>query len=132
MCLLWLLLQCCSKCSKCCGLLVVPIQSSYTFPSKCKCFSPFGNLVMFLLNFLALFLQLSFMWRCHMWYILPLLPQSCLLWSCHLWYLYSLSSCLYQYYWHCLYHCWHCKWFHSTPHHFLCPRICVFLFPLHS
>jgi hypothetical protein len=38
--------KCCSKCSKCCGLLMVSIQSSYTFPSKCKCFSPFGNLVL--------------------------------------------------------------------------------------
>jgi hypothetical protein len=30
---------------KCCGLAVVSIQSSYTFASKCKCSSPFGNLV---------------------------------------------------------------------------------------
>jgi len=37
--------KCCSKCHKCCGLVVVSIQSSYTFTSKCKCFSPFGNLV---------------------------------------------------------------------------------------
>ncbi len=37
--------KCCSKCQKCCGLAMVSIQSSYTFASKCKCFSPFGNLV---------------------------------------------------------------------------------------
>jgi hypothetical protein len=35
----------CCKCWKCCGLLVVSIQSSYTSPSKCKCSSPFGDLV---------------------------------------------------------------------------------------
>ncbi len=32
--------KCCSKCYECCGLIVVSIQSSYTFASKCKCFSP--------------------------------------------------------------------------------------------
>jgi hypothetical protein len=37
--------KCCSKSHKCCGLAMVSIQSSYTFASKCKCFSPFGNLV---------------------------------------------------------------------------------------
>jgi hypothetical protein len=37
--------KCCSKCCKCCGLTVVSIQSAYTFASKCRCSSPFGNLV---------------------------------------------------------------------------------------
>jgi hypothetical protein len=35
----------CKFCSKCCGLAVVSIQSSSTFPSKCKCSSPSKNLV---------------------------------------------------------------------------------------
>jgi hypothetical protein len=35
----------CYKCSKCCELLVVSIQSSYTSATKCRCSSPFGNLV---------------------------------------------------------------------------------------
>jgi hypothetical protein len=30
---------------KCCGLAMVSILSSYTFPSKCKCSSSFRNLV---------------------------------------------------------------------------------------
>jgi hypothetical protein len=39
---------CCCKCYyKCCGLPMVSIQSSYTSPSKCKCSSPFGNLMSF-------------------------------------------------------------------------------------
>jgi hypothetical protein len=38
--------KCCSKCYKCCSQCYkVSIQSSYTFPSKCKCSSPIGNLV---------------------------------------------------------------------------------------
>jgi len=37
--------KCYCKCWKCCGLIVVSIQSSYTFPSKCRCSSPFKNLV---------------------------------------------------------------------------------------
>ncbi len=36
---------CCFCCCKCCGLAVVFLQSSYTFPSKCRCSSPFENLV---------------------------------------------------------------------------------------
>jgi hypothetical protein len=35
----------CCKCWKCCGLAMVSIQSSYTSSSKCRCSSPFGNLV---------------------------------------------------------------------------------------
>jgi hypothetical protein len=35
----------CCKCWKCCGLAMVSIQSSYTLSSKCRCYSPFGNLV---------------------------------------------------------------------------------------
>jgi hypothetical protein len=37
--------KCCCRWWKRCGLLVVFMQSSYTSPSKCKCSSPFGNLV---------------------------------------------------------------------------------------
>ncbi len=37
--------NCCCKCWKCCGLTMVSIQFSYTSPSKCKCSSPFGNLM---------------------------------------------------------------------------------------
>jgi hypothetical protein len=37
--------KCCYKCWKSCGLLKVSIQSSYTSPSRCKCSSPFGNLM---------------------------------------------------------------------------------------
>jgi len=37
--------KCCSKFYKCCGLVMVSIQSSYIFPSKCKRSSPFRNLV---------------------------------------------------------------------------------------
>ncbi len=48
--------------------------------------------VMFPFNFLPLLLQLSFLWRCHLWYFLPLLPQLSFLWNCQLWYfLYSLN-----------------------------------------
>jgi hypothetical protein len=36
---------CYYRCCKCYGLVVVSIQSSYTFASKCKCFSPSRNLV---------------------------------------------------------------------------------------
>ncbi len=42
----WFCYKCYSKCCKCRGLVVVSIQSSYTFPSKCRCSSPFGNLVL--------------------------------------------------------------------------------------
>ncbi len=31
--------------------------------------------LMFPLNFLSLLLQLSLLWKCHLWYLLPLLPQ---------------------------------------------------------
>ncbi len=55
--------------------------------------------VMFPFNFTPLF-QLSF------------------LWICHLWCLYNLFGCMY--------HCWHSKWCHSAPHHFLCP--CFYAF----
>ncbi len=72
---------------------------------------------MFPFNSLALFPQLSLLWRCHLWYLLPLLPWLSLLWRCHLWYYYSLSNFMY--------HCQHYTWFHSAPHHFLCPQICV-------
>jgi hypothetical protein len=71
------------------------------------------------------------LWRCHLWYLLPLLLQLSLLWTCHLWYFCSLSNCMYNC-WHCMYHYWHYKWFHSTSHHFLCPYIYALLFPLHS
>jgi len=37
--------KCCSKCCKCYELALVSIQSSYTFASKCKGFSPSKNLV---------------------------------------------------------------------------------------
>ncbi len=37
--------KCCSKCYKCYILVVVSIQFSYTFASKCRCSSPFENLV---------------------------------------------------------------------------------------
>jgi hypothetical protein len=66
---------------------------------------------------LTLFPHLSFMWRCHMWYLLTLFPHLSFMWRCHLWYLCSLYSCMYHY-WQCPYHCWHCRWFHSTLHHF--------------
>ncbi len=75
--------------------------------------------VMSLLYFFPLFLQLPFLWRCHLQYFLLLLPHLSFLWTCHLWYLCSLSSCLYHC-WHCMYHDWHYKWFHFAPHHFLC------------
>ncbi len=35
----------CCCCCKCCGLAMVSIQSSYTFPSKCRCSPTFGNLM---------------------------------------------------------------------------------------
>jgi hypothetical protein len=95
----------------CCGIhpifiyVCIKMQMLFTLWKPC---------VMFPLNFLALLLQLSFLWRCHLWYLLPLLPLLCLLWSCHLWYFCSLFGCLY--------HCWHCRWFYYAPHHFLCPR----------
>jgi hypothetical protein len=85
--------------------------------------------VMFPLNFLALLIQLSLLWKCHMWYLLPLLLRLSLLWRCHLWYLYSLFSCLYNC-WHYPYLCWHYKWFHFAFHHFLCPYIYALMFPL--
>ncbi len=34
---------CCCYYCKCCRLVMVSIQLSYTFTSKCRCFSPFGN-----------------------------------------------------------------------------------------
>jgi hypothetical protein len=37
--------KCCSKCYKCCEFEVVFVQFSYTFASKRKCSSPFGNLM---------------------------------------------------------------------------------------
>ncbi len=101
--------------------ICIKVQMFFTFQKPC---------VIFLLNFLPLFLQLSLLWRYHMWYFLLLLPQLCLLWNCHLWYLCSLSCCL-QYYWHCPYHCWHYKWFHFTPHRFLCPVVeILYILPL--
>ncbi len=51
--------------------------------------------VLFPFNFLAMFLQLSFLWRCYLWYLLSQLPQLSLLWKCHLWYLYNLYGCMY-------------------------------------
>ncbi len=93
--------------------------------------------VMFPFDSLALFPQLSLLWRCRLWYLLPLLPRPSFLWRCHLWYCNSLSNYLYHC-WHYLYRCWHCPyhywpyiWFHSTLHNFLCPEICALLFPLH-
>ncbi len=79
--------------------------------------------VMFPLNFLVLLPQMSFLWRSHLWYLLMLLLQLSLLWRCHLWYFYSLFGCMYNC-WHSSYHCWHYRWFHFTPHHFLCPCRC--------
>jgi hypothetical protein len=45
--------KCCSKCYKCCGLTMVSIQFSYTFASKCRCSSPFENLVSCSLGYLS-------------------------------------------------------------------------------
>ncbi len=61
----------------------IKVQMFFTLYKPC---------VMFPFNFLPLLLQLSFLWRCHLWYFLPLLPHLSLLWNCQLWYfLYSLN-----------------------------------------
>ncbi len=123
---------CCCKCFKCFGHVVVSIQSSHTSPSKYICSSPSRNLMSCsLFNSLTLLLELSFLWRHHMWYLLLLLPWLFFLWRCHLWHYRNLSNYLYHYR-HYPYHCWHYRWFHSTLRHFLCLEICVFMFFLHS
>jgi hypothetical protein len=64
-------------------------------PFKMQIFLTLWKLyVMFPLNSLTLFSQLSFLWRCHMWYFMPLLLWLSFLWRCHLWYWCSLSNYL--------------------------------------
>jgi hypothetical protein len=76
--------------------------------------------VMFPLNSLVFLPELSLLWWCHLWYFLLVLLRLSLLWRCHMQYYYNLSNYLYHY--------WHYRWFHSTPHHFLCPQISCSLF----
>ncbi len=64
--------------------------------------------VMFPLNFLALFLHLSLLWRYHLWYLLPLLPRLFFLWTyqdviCGTSYFYSLSCLSYGHLWYLLF-----------------------------
>jgi hypothetical protein len=47
---------------------------------------------------------LSLLWRCHMWYLLPLLPWSFLLWRCRMWYLLPILPWL-SFLWKC--HLWY-------------------------
>ncbi len=66
---------------------MVSIQFSHTSPSKCRCFSPFGNLMSCsLLTPWFYSFSFFFQWRCHLWYFLRLFPQLFLLWRCHIWY----------------------------------------------
>ncbi len=113
---------CC--CCKCYGLALVSVQSSYTFQSKCRCSSPFENLVSCSLLTSRLYSFNCFSCGnviCGTSYLCSLNCVSC---GIVMWYLCSMFCCLYHY--------WHCRWFHSTPHHFLCPQICVFMFTFHS
>jgi hypothetical protein len=54
---------------------VVSTQSSYTFASKCRCCLPFGTLVS-CSSLISCFWSFNCfsLWRCHLWYLLPLLP----------------------------------------------------------
>ncbi len=66
-------------------------------PIKVQMFFTFQKpYVMFPFNLLFLLPQLFLLWRCHLWYFLPVLPQLFILWKCHLWCLFSLLNYLYH------------------------------------